>query len=74
LLGRVAEDYNISITYAPKLFEHFAGAGGHVNYSTKSMREGKGGMDHIIEIVRKLSLKHAECLELYGDNSKRLTG
>jgi glutamine synthetase len=74
LLGRVAEDYNISISYSPKLFEGFAGAGGHVNYSTKSMREGTGGMDHIYEIVRKLSLKHTECLEVYGDNSKRLTG
>ena len=31
-------------------------------------------MEHIIEIVRKLSLKHTECLEVYGDNSKRLTG
>lgn len=74
LLGRVAEDYNISISYSPKLFEGFAGAGGHVNFSTKAMREGEGGMDYIYEIIRKLSLKHAECLEVYGDNSKRLTG
>lgn len=74
ILGRVAEDFNISITYKPKLFENFAGAGGHVNYSTKSMRDGDGGMDHIYEIIRRLQLKHSECLEVYGDNSERLSG
>jgi len=38
------------------------------------MREGKGGLEGIIEIIRKLSIKHTECLEVYGDNSKRLSG
>ena len=38
------------------------------------MREGRGGMEHIIEVIRKLATKHVECLEVYGDNTKRLTG
>jgi glutamine synthetase len=74
LLGRVAEDLNVTVSYSPKLFEEFAGAGGHVNFSTKDMREGKGGLEGIIEIIRKLSIRHTECLEVYGDNSKRLSG
>ena len=51
LLGRVAEDFNLTISYEPKLFDHFAGAGGHVNYSTRAMREGAGGFEHIIEVI-----------------------
>jgi glutamine synthetase len=39
LLGRVAEDFKVSVSYDPKLFKHFAGSGGHVNFSTKTMRE-----------------------------------
>jgi len=74
LLGRVAEDYNLSISYVPKLFTNYAGAGAHVNYSTKAMRLGDGGLDYIIDIIRKLATRHSECLEVYGDNSKRLTG
>jgi glutamine synthetase len=73
LLGRVAEDFKISVSYDPKLFKHFAGSGGHVNFSTKTMRE-KGGLPLLESIMDKLSKKHAMHLELYGDNSKRLSG
>jgi glutamine synthetase len=38
------------------------------------MREGDGGMDYIENIVKKIGEKHALHLELYGDNSRRLTG
>lgn len=38
------------------------------------MREGPNAMGHIEEILTKLSLKHAEHLELYGDNEDRMTG
>lgn len=73
LLGRVAEDFNITISFVPKLFKHFSGAGGHLNFSTETMRE-KGGMDYIKSMMAKLHNKHATHIELYGDNSKRLSG
>ncbi len=73
LLGRTAEDFKVSVSYDPKLFKHFAGSGGHVNFSTKEMRE-VGGLDLIKATMDKLSKKHAIHLELYGDNSKRLSG
>lgn len=73
LLGRTAEDFKVSVSYDPKLFKHFAGSGGHVNFSTKEMRE-VGGLDLIKTTLEKLSKKHAMHLELYGDNSKRLSG
>lgn len=38
------------------------------------MRNGSKGMDYIEEMMTKLAPKHLLCLELYGDNSKRLTG
>jgi glutamine synthetase len=74
LSGRVAEDFNISISFAPKLFSDWNGAGCHTNYSTKDMREGKGGMDYIDGMMKKLAAKHLLHLEFYGDNSRRLTG
>lgn len=38
------------------------------------MREGFEGMDYIHSIIKKLSTKHKDHLEVYGDNSARLTG
>lgn len=73
-MSRVAEDFNISVSFEPKLFKEYNGAGCHVNYSTKSMREGKGGMEYITDMIRKLAAKHKEHIELYGDNTRRLTG
>lgn len=73
LLQRVAEDFNVSISYNPKLFKDWNGAGGHINYSTVKTRNEEGAK-HFDEILDKLSKKHSEHLELYGDNSKRLTG
>ena len=53
LLGRVAEDLKVSVSFDPKLFKHFAGSGGHLNFSSKTMRE-KGGLPLLESIINKL--------------------
>lgn len=75
LLQRVAEDFNVSISFAPKLFSEWNGSGCHTNYSTKTMRAGTGGMAYIDDMMAKFAAKHTEHIALYGDdNNKRLTG
>ena len=75
LLSRIAEDFNVTISFAPKLFEEWNGSGCHTNYSTKTMRAGTGGMQYIEDMMAKFAAKHQEHLALYGDdNQKRLTG
>ena len=52
----------------------WAGAGGHVNFSTKATR-AEGGLAQIYEAVEKLEKSHTEHLKVYGKgNEKRLTG
>lgn len=73
LLGRVAEDFGVSVSFEPKLFRDWNGAGCHTNYSTKTMRE-IGGMDYIEGLLKRLAPKHQLHIALYGNNEKRLTG
>ena len=74
LLCRVAEDFGISVSFEPKLFRDWNGAGCHSNFSTKTMREGTGGMDYIYGILERMRPKHEFHISLYGNNDKRLTG
>ena len=75
LLTRVAELFNVKVTFDPKPIPgDWNGAGCHTNYSTKAMREA-GGMDHIVAACKKLSTKHPEHIAIYGKgNERRLTG
>ena len=75
ILGRIAEDFNVDISFAPKLFEDWNGSGCHTNFSTKTMRAGTGGMEYINNMMAKFAAKHKDHIALYGDdNQKRLTG
>lgn len=62
------------MTFDPKLFKDFSGAGGHINFSTKTLRAGEGGIKAIEAIMEKLEAKHKQHIDVYGDNSLRLSG
>jgi len=75
LLNRVAEKHGVTVSLEPKLFPDWNGSGCHTNYSTKTMREGTGGMKYIDDMMVHFKEKHTVHMKLYGtDNNKRLTG
>ena len=74
IMERLGEIFQLHVSLEPKPEQGYAGAGGHMNFSTKQMRE-EGGIKYIYEAIDRLESKHDEHMKGYGEgNEERLNG
>ena len=74
ILEKLSEEFGVHVSFEPKpLASPWNGSGLHTNFSTVETR-AEGGLRVIQSYTEKLSKMHSAHLEVYGDNSRRLTG
>lgn len=59
ILNRLAEDFGVGLSYAPKVLPDAAGSGLHTNFSTERMR-AENGFSEILVAIDRLGKKHLE--------------
>ena len=74
ILLKLSEEFGVHISFSPKpLREPWNGSGLHTNFSTASTRSAEG-VRVINAYIDALSKRHSQHLEVYGDNTERLSG
>ena len=74
ILIRVAEIFDVCISFEPKPFDHINGSGCHTNFSNVFTRD-RNGFEQMKRMFVTLEKTHGEHIQHYGaDNHKRLTG
>jgi len=74
ILHKLSEEFGVHVSFAPKpLDDPWNGSGLHTNFSTAETRD-KNGLKVIHAYTDKLSKSHKVHMDMYGDNSRRLTG